>query len=76
MSPIPLTLWTYALSIVFAMSVAAVIHGLGYFVKALRLDRNEAPPDASVPTADTEREQQALAVAIAVTHHAKRRPQS
>lgn len=76
MSSLTLCLWVYVLSILFAMVIAAVIHGLGYVVKALRLDRNEPAADLSIPTADTEREQQALAVAIAVAHHAKRQPRS
>jgi Na+-transporting methylmalonyl-CoA/oxaloacetate decarboxylase gamma subunit len=76
MSSLTLCLWIYALSIVFAMAIAVVIHGLGIFVKALKLDRTEEVSEPLVPTADSEREQQALAVALAVAHHAKRQPRS
>lgn len=76
MSSFTLCLWIYALSIVFAMLIAAVIHGLGLFVKSLRLDRTEAVAEPLVPTADSEREQQALAVAIAAAHHAQRPPRA
>ena len=71
MSSLTLCLWIYALSIVFAMAIAVVIHGLGIFVKSLKLDRTEEVAEPLVPTADSEREQQALAVAIAVAHRAK-----
>ena len=71
MSSLTLCLWIYALSIVFAMAIAVVIHGLGIFVKSLKLDRTEEVAVPLVPTADSEREQQALAVAIAVAHRAK-----
>ena len=76
MSSLTLCLWIYALSIIFAMAIAVVIHGLGIFVKALKLDRTEEVSEPLVPTADSEREQQALAVALAVAHHAKRQPRS
>ena len=76
MSSRTLCLWIYALSIVFARAIAVVIHGLGVFVKSLKLDRTEEVSEPLVPTADSEREQQALAVALAVAHHAKRQPRS
>ena len=76
MSSLTLCLWIYALSIVFALAIAAVIHGLGIFVKSLKLDRVEEVTEPLVPTADSEREQQALAVAIAVAHRAKRTTRS
>lgn len=71
MSSFSLCLWIYALSIVFALAIAVVIHGLGLFVKSLKLDRTEEAAEPLVPTADSEREQQALAVAIAAAHRAK-----
>ncbi len=76
MSSLTLCLWIYALSIVFAMVIAAVLHGLGIFVKSLKLDRTEEIAEPLVPTADSEREQQALAVAIAGAHRAKHTPRS
>ena len=74
MSSLTLCLWIYALSIVFAMAIAVVIHGLGIFVKSLKLDRTEEVAEPLVPTADSEREQQALAVAIAIAHRTQRQP--
>ncbi len=71
MSSLSLCLWIYALSIGFALAIAVVIHGLGIFVKSLKLDRTEEVSEPLVPTADSEREQQALAVAIAIAHRAK-----
>lgn len=76
MSSFTLCLWIYALSIVFALAIAAVIHGLGIFVKTLRLDRTEPVAEPLVPTADSEREQQALAVAIAAAHRAQHQTRS
>lgn len=76
MQTILLSLTTYGLTIVFALVIAAVIQGMGILVHTLAPDRKETPADLSIPTADTEREQQALAVAIAVAHHAKRQPRS
>ena len=76
MQTIILTLWTYGLTIVFALLIAVVIQGVGVFIHSLASNRPEEVRDLSVPTADTEREQQALAVAIAVAHHAKRQPRS
>jgi Na+-transporting methylmalonyl-CoA/oxaloacetate decarboxylase gamma subunit len=76
MSSFTLCLWIYALSIVFALAIAAVIHGLGIFVKSLKLDRTEEAAEPLVPTADSEREQQALAVALAVAHRASKQPRS
>ncbi|HLP03593.1 MAG TPA: hypothetical protein VK163_16315 [Opitutaceae bacterium] len=76
MSSLTLCLWLYALSIVFAMAIAVVVHGLGIFVKSLKLDRSEPVTEPLVPTADSEREQQALAVAIAIAHRATRQPRA
>ena len=76
MSSLTLCLWIYALSIVFALAIAVVIHGLGIFVKSLKLDRTEEVSEPLVPTADSEREQQTLAVAIAIAHRAKHQPRA
>lgn len=77
MSSLTLCLWIYALSIVFAMIIAVVIHGLGIFVKSLKLDQpDDASKSIAPSTTDSEREQQVLAVAIAVAHHAKHHPHS
>lgn len=76
MQNILLSLTTYGLTIVFALVIAAVIHGMGVLVHTLAPDRKDAVSEPLVPTADSEREQQALAVALAVAHHAKRQPRS
>lgn len=54
----------YAVTIVFAMIIAAVLPLLGLLVKRLRLD--DEVVDLSVPTTDSMKEEEALAVAIAV----------
>lgn len=66
-----LTLTVYGLTIVFAFIIAASVHGLGIFIKKLRLDREADTIDISVPTADSEREQQQIAVAIALATAAR-----
>lgn len=76
MQTILLSLATYGLTIVFAIVIAAVIHGMGVLVHTLAPDRQQAVTEPLVPTADSEREQQALAVAIAVAHRAKRTTRS
>ncbi len=71
MQTLLLSLITFGLTIVFALTIAAVIQGVGYLVYTLAPDRPEAASEPLVPTADSEREQQALAVAIAIAHRAK-----
>lgn len=71
MQTLKLTLALYGLTIVFSLLIAAAVHGLGIFIKKLRLDRESDQLDISVPTADSEREQQQIAIAIAVATAAK-----
>jgi hypothetical protein len=54
----------YAVTIVFAMIIAAVLPLLGTLVKRLKLD--DEVMDLSVPTANSLKEDEAIAVAIAV----------
>lgn len=74
MQTILLSLTTYGLTIVFALVIAAVIQGVGVLVHTLAPDRQQATAEPLVPTADSEREQQALAVAIAIAHRTQRQP--
>ncbi len=76
MQTVLLSLITFGLTIVFALIIAAVIQGVGYLVYTLAPDRQETASDPIVPTADSEREQQALAVAIAIAHRTKNSPRS
>jgi hypothetical protein len=54
----------YAVTIVFAMIIAAVLPLLGTLVKRLKLD--DEVMDLSVPTSNSLKEDEAIAVAIAV----------
>lgn len=76
MNTLLLALTTYGLTIVFAMIVAVVIQGLGVLVKKLNLERDDVPLDLGMPTADSAREEAAIAVAISVAAAARagRRP--
>ncbi len=71
MQTVLLSLTTFGLTIVLALIIAAVLQGVGFLVHTLAPDRPEAANEPLVPTADSEREQQALAVAIAIAHRAK-----
>ncbi len=61
-----LSLTIYGITIVFALLVAVVIHGLGAVVARFSLERNDAPVDLEMPSADARREAEAVAVAVAV----------
>lgn len=64
MESLKATLIAYAFTIVFAMVIAAILPVLGMAVKKLRLD--DAEVDMSIPTANSMKEDEAIAVAIAV----------
>ena len=64
MESLKVTLIAYAFTIVFAMVIAAILPLLGMAVKRLRLD--DAEVDMSIPTANSMKEDEAIAVAIAV----------
>ncbi len=76
MQTVFLSLTTFGLTIVFALVIAAVIQGVGILVHTLAPDRRTDTTEPLVPTADSEREQQALAVAIAVAHRAQHQPRA
>lgn len=68
MESLKFTLVAYFLTIVFAMIIALFIPAIGYLIKRLRLDRDEDAVDIAVPTSDSVKEEECLAVAIAVAH--------
>lgn len=68
MESLEFTLIAYGLTIVFAMIIASFIPALALVIKKMNLDRNEDAPDLSVPSSDSMKEEEAIAVAIAVTH--------
>ncbi len=76
MQDLILSLSTYGLAIVFALIIAVVIQGVGVLVHTLVPDQKQEANDPIVPTADSENEQQALAVAIAIAHNQQRSPRS
>lgn len=74
MESLKFTLIAYALTIVFAMLIALFIPGIGYLIKRLRLDRDDDAVDLAVPTSDSVKEEECIAVAIAVAQaHAQRK---
>lgn len=72
MESLKFTLIAYGLTIVFAMIIAVFIPAVGYVIKRLRLDREDTV-DIAVPTSDTMKEEECVAVAIAVAHARARR---
>jgi hypothetical protein len=68
MESLKFTLVAYLLTIVFAMIIALFIPGIAYLIKRLRLDREDGAMDLAVPSSDSLKEEECLAVAIAVAH--------
>jgi hypothetical protein len=66
MNPISVAISTYLLTIIFALLIALVIAGLGVFIKKLGLGRNDEGVEVTIPTSNSLKEEEALAVAIAV----------
>ena len=66
MNPISVALTTYLMTVIFALLIAVVIKGLAVTIEKLGLDRGEADVDLTIPSANSVREEEALAVAIAV----------
>jgi Na+-transporting methylmalonyl-CoA/oxaloacetate decarboxylase gamma subunit len=65
MESLILALSAYGITIVFAMLIASIIPLLGSFVKMLKLDSEETVK-VPVPTSNFVREEESIAVAIAV----------
>lgn len=66
MESLTAALVSYAFTIVFAMVIACFIPVLGWFIKKLNLDRNEETIDLAVPSSNSMKEEESIAVAIAV----------
>lgn len=69
MESLKFTLLAYGLTIVFAMIIACFIPVMAFVIKKLNLDRNPDVADLTVPSSDTMKEEEAIAVAIAVAHN-------
>jgi uncharacterized protein (UPF0254 family) len=65
MESLKATFVAYGITIAFAMVIACFIPLLGWAVKKLKLDSEEAV-DLAVPTSNTLKEEESIAVAIAV----------
>lgn len=72
MDSIKITLFAYALTIVFAMLIACVIPVLAAIIKRLKLDPEETL-DISVPTSNSIKEEEAIAVVIAAATRAQKK---
>ena len=68
MNPLSAALWIYLLAIVFALLIALVIRGMAVFIEKLGIGRGDEQIDVTIPSANSAREEEALAVAIAVAH--------
>jgi hypothetical protein len=68
MEAIKFTFIAYGFTIIFAMLIACFIPALAFVIKKLNLDRNEEPLDMTMPSSDSMKEEQSIAVAIAVAH--------
>jgi hypothetical protein len=68
MESLKFTLIAYGLTIIFAMIIALFIPAVGYLIKRLRLDRDEEPVDLAMPSSDSIKEEECVAVAIAVAY--------
>ena len=68
MEAIKFMLAAYGLTIVFAMIIACFIPALAWAIKKMNLDPAEVTLDLAVPSSDSMKEEQAIAVAIAIAH--------
>lgn len=67
MKSLNFALVAYLLAIVFSMIISLLIPAVGFAIKRLRLDR-EDDVDIAIPTSDSVKEEECVAVAIAVAH--------
>jgi Na+-transporting methylmalonyl-CoA/oxaloacetate decarboxylase gamma subunit len=65
MNPISVSLSTYVLAIIFALLIALVIKGMAAALEKFGLGGDEAL-DITVPTSNSMKEEESIAVAIAV----------
>ena len=68
MEALKFTLAAYGLTIVFAMIISCFIPALAWVIKKMNLDPAVEPPDLTVPSSDSMKEEESVAVAIAVAH--------
>ncbi len=68
MEALKFMLAAYGLTIIFAMIIACFIPVLAWLIKKMNLDPAEEPAGISIPSSDSLKEEQAVAVAIAVAH--------
>jgi uncharacterized protein (UPF0254 family) len=68
MESLKFSLAAYGLTIVFAMIIACFIPALAWAIKKMNLDSAEEPPDLTLPSSDSMKEEETIAVAIAVAH--------
>jgi len=68
MNALSSALWIYVLTIVFGLLIAVVIRVMEMLIDKSGFARGEEEIDVSIPSANTAREEEALAVAIIVAH--------
>jgi Na+-transporting methylmalonyl-CoA/oxaloacetate decarboxylase gamma subunit len=68
MESLKFTLVAYGFTIFFAMIIACFIPALAWAIKKMNLDPNEEPMNLAIPSSDSMKEEEAIAVAIAVAH--------
>jgi hypothetical protein len=68
MESIQFSLIAYGFTIIFAMLIACFIPALAYVIKKLALDRADEPLDLTMPSSNSMKEEESIAVAIAVAH--------
>ncbi len=68
MESLNFTLAAYGLTIVFAMIIACFIPALAWAIKKMNLDPSVEAPDLAIPSSDSMKEEETVAVAIAVAH--------
>ncbi len=68
MESLKFSLAAYGLTIVFAMIIACFIPALAWVIKKMNLDPAVEAPDLTVPSSDSMKEEETVAVAIAVAH--------
>ena len=58
----------YGVTIIFAMLIACFIPALAFMIKKMNLGRDEESPMLAIPSSDSMKEEETIAVAIAVAH--------
>lgn len=66
MESLKVALVAYGFTIVFAMLIACAIPVLAFLIKKMNLDREEGAVDLAVPSSNSLKEDESIAVAIAI----------